>query len=181
MAQNRAEQPVEELEQIVETVLVELQPRMEIILRHYQIPAQDAEDLVQEIFISFVRRHRSVRNPEAWLVTALKYQCLLYWRKRRNQLCQAVDAGLLEILAEHESPAAEREDRMRDLERYLRRIPARCRKVLRLRYGLGFTPKELAGELGYQHSSVSNIVRRCVATLTAKLLAADNCQGPSHG
>lgn len=181
MAQNRAKHAVEELEQVVETVLVDLQPRMEAILRHYQIPVQDAEDLVQEIFVSFVRRHRSVRSPEAWLVSALKYQCLLYWRKRRKQLCQAVDDGLLEILAEHETPAAEREDRVRDLERYLQRIPRRCRKILRLRYGLGFTPKEVAGQLGYQHSSVSNIVRRCVATLTAKLLAADSHRRPVRG
>ena len=181
MAQRSADCPVEGLEQVVETVLLELHPRMEAILWHYQIPPQDSEDLVQEIFVSFVRRYRTVQNPEAWLVSALKYQCLLYWRKRRKQLCQAVDAGLLEILAEHESPEAERDDRVRDLERFLKRIPPRCRKILQLRYGLGFTPKEVAGELGYQHSSVSNIVRRCVATLTAKLLAADSCRGSVRG
>ena len=181
MAQKTAGHPAEGLEQLVESVLLDLQPRMEHILRHYQIPAQDAEDLVQEIFVSFVRRYRSVQNPEAWLVSALKYQCLLYWRKRRKQLCEAVDAGVLEILAEHEPLSAERDDQIRDLEKFLRRIPTRCRKILRLRYGLGFTPKEVAIELGYQHSSVSNIVRRCVATLTAKLLAADPCGGPIHG
>lgn len=181
MAQKSAGCPVEGLEQVVESVLLKLRPRMEAILRHYGIPAQDAEDLIQEIFISFVRRYRSVQNPEAWLVSALKYQCLLYWRKRRKQLCEAVDASLLEILAAHDPPAVEHDDRVRDLEKFLRRIPPRCRKILKLRYGLGFTPKEVAGELGYRHSSVSNIVRRCVATLTAKLLAADSCRGPIHG
>ena len=181
MAQKSAGYPDEELESVVETVLLELQPRMENILRHYQIPPQDAEDLVQEIFVSFVRRYRTVQNPEAWLTSALKYQCCLYWRKRRKQLCQAVDVSLLELLAEHEAPEAERQDRARDLARLLEKIPPRCRKILQLRYGLGFTPKEVAGELGYQHSSVSNIVRRCVATLTAKFLAADSCRGPLHG
>lgn len=181
MAQEHADRSVAGLEQVVENVLLELQPRMDAILRHYQIPAQDAEDLIQEIFVSFVRHFRTVQSPEAWLTNALKYQCLLYWRKRRKQLYQAVDAGLLEILAEHQTPEAERADRVRDVEKLLGRIPRRCREVLRLRYGLGFTPREVAGKLGYQRSSVSNIVRRCVATLTAKLLASDSFRGPAHG
>ncbi len=180
MAQKSVEYPVEGLEQVVESVLLDLQPRMAAILRRYQIPAQDAEDLVQEIFVSFVRQYRKVQSPEAWLTNALKYQCLLYWRRRRRQLCEAVDTGLLEFLAEHESPAAASDDRLRDVEKFMQRIPPRCRRILRLRYGLGFTPKEVAGELGYQHSSVSNIVRRCVATLTAKLLAAESRGRPVH-
>jgi RNA polymerase sigma factor (sigma-70 family) len=181
VGQEQADHPVAGLEQTVERVLRELQPRMDAILRHYQIPVQDAEDLIQEIFVSFVRQFRRVQSPEAWLTNALKYQCLLYWRKRRKQLCEAVDTGLLEILAEHETPAAERADRVRDVEKMLLRIPSRCRKILHLRYGLGFTSGEVACELGYQRSSVSNIVRRCVATLTAKLLAADSFRGPVHG
>jgi len=181
VAQKSVGYPVEGLEQVVESVLLELQPRMGAILRRYQIPAQDAEDLVQEIFVSFVRQYHRVQNPEAWLTNALKYQCLLYWRRRRRQLCEAVDTGLLELLAVRESPADESDDRIRDVEKFMQRIPPRCRKILRLRYGLGFTPKEVAGELGYQHSSVSNIVRRCVATLTAKLLAADPPRRPIGG
>ena len=47
MAQKSVEYPVEGLEQVVESVLLDLQPRMAAILRRYQIPAQDAEDLVQ--------------------------------------------------------------------------------------------------------------------------------------
>ena len=180
MAQRSADYPAAELEQVVESVLLELHPRLEAILWRYQIPPQDAEDLVQEIFVSFVRRYRFVQNPKAWLTNALKYQCLLYWRKRRKQLCEAVDTGLLELLAKDEPSRVDYEDRIRDLEKFLQRIPSRCRKILQLRYGLGFTPKEVAGELGYQHSSVSNIVRRCVATLTAKLVAADVPKGKDH-
>jgi len=181
VAQKSADYPIEGLEQVVESVLLELQPRMEAILRRYQIPAQDAEDLVQEIFVSFVRQYHNVQTPEAWLTNALKYQCLLYWRRRRQQLCEAVDTGLLEFLAANQPPDAENDDRIRDLEKFLLRIPPRCQRILRLRYGLGFTPKEVAGELGYQHSSVSNIVRRCVATLTAKMLGADSPRRPIHG
>jgi len=165
----------ETLDHMVETLLVGLQPKMERILWHYRIPPQDAEDLVQEILISFVRRFDRVQNNEAWLVSALKYQCLLYWRRRRKRLYQAVDSALLDALAEPQPSPAQRYDQAHDLANLLPKIPPRCRKVLELRYGLGMTPKELASKLGYQHSSISNIVRRCLAALTAKLLASEPC------
>ena len=175
--QETSQHQAEALEQVIETLLGELRPRLQQILWHYEIPAQDAEDLVQEILISLVRRFDSVRDPEAWLVTALKYQCFLYWRKRRSRLYDLGDDTLLEVLAPPRACPAEQVDRSCDLGRLLPSIPARCRRNLELQYGLGLTPKELATELGYQRSSISNIVRRCVAALTAKLLAADSRKG----
>ena len=180
MQQEPSRHPAEDLEQVVETLLVDLRPKMQQILWHYQIPPQDSEDLVQEILISLVRRFATVQDPEAWLVTALKYQCFLYWRKRRSRLYDLVDDTLLEILAKPQACAAEAVDCSCDLERLLPKIPKRCRRILRLRYGLGLTPKELASELGYQRSSISNIVRRCIAALTAKLLGAEPNEGTTH-
>lgn len=176
MGQESTGHRTETLDHIVETLLVGLRPKMERILWHYRIPPQDAEDLVQEILTSFVRRFDNVQNSEAWLVSALKYQCLLYWRRRRKRLYQAVDSALLDALAEPQPSPAQRYDQAHDLANLLPKIPPRCRKVLELRYGLGMTPKELASKLGYQHSSISNIVRRCLAALTAKLLASEPCE-----
>lgn len=174
MAQESTGRRSERLDDVVETLLVSLQPKMERILWHYRIPPQDAEDLVQEILTSFVRRFDRVHDNEAWLVSALKYQCLLYWRRRRQKLYQAVDSALLDALARPQPSPAQSYDLAHDLAKLLPKIPPRCREVLELRYGLGLTPKELASQLGYQHSSVSNIVRRCLAVLTAKLLESES-------
>ena len=77
MGQRNASSRVDGLEQAVEAILLDLQPRMERILWHYRIPAQDAEDLVQEIFVSFVRRYETVENPEAWLVLTCNFSTVM--------------------------------------------------------------------------------------------------------
>lgn len=171
MGQESASRRAATLEQLVEPLLEGLRPRIEQILCHYRIPPQDAEDLVQEILISLVRRYESIHSPEAWLVTALKYQCLLYWRQRRRRLYELVDQSLLESLASPVPSPSNDYDQAHDLASLLPQLPQRCSRVLRLRYELGLTPRELAAELGYRYSSVSKIVKRCLAALTARLVA----------
>ena len=126
---------------------------------------------MQEILISFVRRYRTVENQEAWLTSALKYQCIQYWRRRRQSLYQLVDEAVLEILEPTEPSTAEQVQITQDLGHAINKIPERCRKVLRLRYGLELDSRELASEMGYKRSSISNIVRRCLSVLTRKLVA----------
>lgn len=172
MGKERSAPKAEDLGQAIESLLADLQPRIESILWQNHIPAQDCEDLLQEIFTSLVRRYGTVQNLEAWFTSALRYQCFLYWRRRRRRLYHAVDEALLEALAEPRPSPAERYDRVHDLERLLPKIPRRCRSVLELRYGMGFTPKEVAKELGYCHSSMSTVIKRCLAALTHRLVVA---------
>jgi len=179
MGQESAGRQTETLDQALPALLESLKPKIDRILWHHRIPPQDCEDLVQEILVSFVRRYDQIENPEAWLVTALKNQCRLFWRRRRRRLYQVVDEVLLDVLAKPAEPQAERDSCARDLDRLIAKIPERCRQVLRLRYGLQLTPKELASELGYCHSSISNIVRRCLSALTDRMIAAGFCKGES--
>jgi len=180
MGQERHGQTTRTLEDSLPGLLESLKPKIDRILWHHQIPPQDCEDLVQEILVSFVRRYDHVEDPEAWLVTALKNQCRLFWRKRRRRLYRVVDEVMLEVLAEPVEPRAERDIWARDLDRVMSKIPKRCRRILRLRYGLQLTPRELASELGYCYSSVSNIVRRCLSVLTDRLLDAGVQGGDNH-
>ena len=178
--QENSDLRVRSLDAAVETLLATLRPKFECILWHHRIPSQDCEDLVQEILTSLVRRYGSVQNPQAWLISALRYQCRQYWRRRRRCLYRLVDQALLEGLAIPQSSQAERYDQAHDLERILPQIRPRCRRVLKLRYELGLTPKEVARELGYRHSGISTIISRCLAALTSRLLAAGYSETRSH-
>ena len=172
MAQKSSGTQTETLEQTLPGLLESLKPKIDRILWHHRIPPQDCEDLIQEILVSFVRRYDHIENPEAWLVTALKNQCRLFWRKKRRLIYQAVDDVLLDVLAEAVEPDTERQVWAREVEHLLTKIPERCRRILQLRYKLELTPKELAAELGYCYTSVSNIVRRCLSVLTDRLMDA---------
>jgi RNA polymerase sigma factor (sigma-70 family) len=86
-------------------------------------------------------------------------------------LTDAVDSVVLELLAEPASPSQEKAEISHDLERALGSLPARCQNLLRLRYGLGYKPAEVADRLGYRASSIRKVASRCLAALNRQLVA----------
>ena len=158
------------VEPSLEEILDRMQPRLKRILARYRIPAQDAEDLLQETFLIMVSKWGSIRNPDAWLLSTLSNRCIIYWRKHRSRLWDLVDTAILELLAEAEAPAQENANLRFDLDGILSALPERCRSILRLRYGLGCSTAEAAERTGYCKSSIRKVTRRCLAALTQQLL-----------
>ena len=163
-------EPPSALEPSLEEILGKMQPRLKRILCRYRIPAQDAEDLLQETFLIMVSKWGTIHNPEAWLLATLANRCIIYWRKYRSRLWDLVDTAILELLAEAEAPVQEKSDLRVDLDGLINELPDRCRSVLRLRYGLGCSTAEAAERMGYCKSSIRKVTRRCLAALTHQLL-----------
>jgi len=163
--------PVPQTEELsLEEILHRVEPKLKRILFRYKIPAQDADDLLQETFLIMVSKAGSIRNPEAWILATLSNRCVIYWRKHRSRLWDLVDTTILELLADAEAPAQERAEIRCDLDNLLSQLPDRCRSVLRLRYGLGCSTAEAAERTGYCKSSIRKVTRRCLSALTQKLL-----------
>jgi len=156
----------------LEEILARTAPRLKKVLSRYRIPAQDADDLLQETFLILITKAGSIRNPDAWLIATLANRCIIYWRKHRNKLWDLVDSAILELLADVEAPPQERADLRHDLDSLLLGLPERCRSVLRLRYGFGCSTAETAEKMGYCKSSIRKVTRRCLAALTEQLLGA---------
>ncbi len=147
-----------------------LEPRFRGVFVHFRIPEQDAEDLLQQALLTYVRKRHTVRDPERWLVGTLRNRCLKYWRARRRSLYTAVDSAILESVAGEDAVGQERADIRRDLEGAMGRLRPRCRSILGLRYGLGCEPAETARRLGYKESSIYKLMERCLAALSTQLL-----------
>lgn len=156
----------------LEELLERVEPKLKRILFRYKIPAQDADDLLQETFLIMVSKAGSIRNPEAWILATLSNRCVIYWRKQRSRLWDVVDTAILELLADAEAPAQERTELRHDLDSLLSQLPDRCRSVLRLRYGLGCSTAEAAERTGYCKSSIRKVTRRCLSALTQQLLGS---------
>jgi len=153
----------------LEHFLKSVRPRMRILFAHYRVPPQDTEDIVQQALLALLYQRQAIRDPEAWLMGTLRNKCLLYWRERRRKLYDAVDAAVLELMAEPMAPEQEGADVRRDLEMAIERLPERCRALLSLRYSHGYEPPELAERLGYSPTSISKTTNRCLAALTREL------------
>jgi RNA polymerase sigma factor (sigma-70 family) len=157
----------DELPQLVDR----LAPEFARLFTYFRIPAQDAEDLLQDAFVLFITKRRQIASPDAWLIGTLRFRCLLYWRKRRRRLLETVDETLLMELAGGTSPRQENDDLARDLSGAIGRLPDRCRSLLRLRYGLGCDDPEVALRLGYSPTGIRKIAHRCLSALTQQMLA----------
>jgi RNA polymerase sigma factor (sigma-70 family) len=164
--------PPDLAEPSLEEILLRMEPRLKRVLSRYRIPAQDADDLLQETFLIMISKAGSIRNHDAWLLATLANRCIIYWRKHRSRLWDLVDTAILELLADGEAPAQERSDLRYDLDTLLANLPDRCRSVLRLRYGFGCSTAEAAERTGYCKSSIRKVTRRCLAALTEQLLGA---------
>ncbi len=141
------------------------------LLSRFRIPAQDAEDLLQDTFLLLLRRRPEGSEPERWLQGALRNRCLVYWRERRRQFYRVMDTALLDALAQPTRPSQEHRVFLHDVLRRVGELPANCRALLSLRYRSDYRPIELADRLGYSRNGIYKILERCVAALSKKLLA----------
>ncbi len=160
-----------ELRESLNTLLRSTRPRLERVLRSFEVPPEDAEDILQDAQLTLLYKWDKIRSPENWLVGTVKKKCIMYWRKRRGSLCEAVDTAILDLISMPQSPRQEQEELTFDLDRVLSRLSTRCRSLLRLRYGLGYGPTEVAEQMGYRSSSIRKVTNRCLAALTRQLLA----------
>src|SRR5579859_7227493 len=109
----------ETLEQLVER----LGPRLQRLLYRYRIPVSDADDLVQEALLSTVQKWEQIEDSEAWLLTTLRNRCVVYWRRRRKRIHEAVDASLLELLAQPQAAPQTRSELLWDLNQVIASLP----------------------------------------------------------
>jgi len=163
-----------------EELLKAVEPKLKRLLAAFQIPKEDAEDVLQTGFLALLYQWKQVRDPECWLFGTIKRQCLMYWRTQRRKVYTAVEPALLEILCEPVGSSQERCDLRCDLERLIARLPLRYRSVLRLRFQLGYGPEETARELGYRESSIGKITKRSLDALARELFASGLSEGLTH-
>lgn len=114
-----------------------LEPEIERLLGRFRIPADDAQQLLDEILLTLLTKRERIRDPQRWLLRTMRTRCLLYWRDRRRRLYRVVDSGLLTLLTSGEVPEEEKEALRGELRRLLPGLEGSCRDILGRRYGLG--------------------------------------------
>lgn len=167
----------------LDAAIARAQPKVERILAAARIPPEDAEDLLHDAFVQLFANQDAISDPEAWLIATVKWSTQGYWRLRRRRVIEQLDQAIVERLATEDAKCADRMGLICDLERELRELPNRCRRLLAMRYRLGLEPCELATEMGYQADSVRKVTRRCLDSLAVRLTRGGyaGVEGVPHG
>lgn len=150
--------------------LDKVRPKLSRLLMAASVPIADAEDLLQEALLVFLRQWEQldkVANREAWLLGILRLTVAQYFRRLKRE------RRLRDLLAQEveDSQAApqERQDSARDLAALTAAMPHRDLFALWLRYGLELKPHEAAKSLGCQPDSVRKLSNRALARLRRRL------------
>ena len=134
-----------------------------ILLAH--VPAEEADDLVQDVFLSAMRQLRGLRTVTAfrgWLSAIARNRANDYFRQSRPRV----------PLEENMRPEAPRQDRGLDALEVIdliRQLPAAYRETMILRLVEGMTGPEIAQKTGLTADSVRVNLCRGMKMLRALL------------
>jgi RNA polymerase sigma factor (sigma-70 family) len=143
-----------------------------IAVRKFDVPESDAEALVAEVFLSYLKRPAEITEVRKWLLGAICNASRYYWRHQRNteQLDSKTARGLpdpasLNILESLPARIAAGEA--------LAGLSPRYQHILRLRYFEGYSINEIAEHLGVTAKYAQSLVTKCLRR-SEKLLADSN-------
>lgn len=164
-ATNPEIEPGPEPEESLDELVQRIRYRLKTVLRSYDIPFQDAEDLLQDSLLEALRKWDTIYSKECWLLGTLRFKCSNYWKRIRTKTPQMMDLPDLEELCPPLPPPQEKQDEALDLHQSMSGLDPRHREALWLRFAMGFTPQEVAERLGYCHSSVRKLTQRAMTRL----------------
>jgi RNA polymerase sigma factor (sigma-70 family) len=157
-------------------IVAELTPLLWTVARRQGLARDDAEDVVQSVWLSLVTRLAHIQTPAAligWLVTATKRES---WRLREVlDRTRAVGTDELPEVVDPADPAEEQiiaAERLGFVREALARLTPRCAELLRI---LAMTDRPhydtVARTLGMPRGSIGPVRGRCLAKLRAILVA----------
>jgi RNA polymerase sigma factor (sigma-70 family) len=161
---------------ILEEVFSRIRPRLKQILAYQHIPADEAEDLLQEALLAALYKWSTIRDLEFWLMGALRNRCLLYWRSQRMKLFQAVDPESLEHIGDPQPAAQERQEMFLDLEKVAAGFSPYHRKILQLRFGMGLSVAEVAELVGSNTENIRKLSNRVIARIRRRILESGTAE-----
>jgi RNA polymerase sigma factor (sigma-70 family) len=130
-----------------------------IVEKKFNIPPNDAEAIVNDVFTSYLTRRDSVRDANKWLIGAVCHASRAYWRAaaRTSQLPEDV----AEYVDDHASGLENRIVDRVTMSAALNRLGPRCRETLRLYYAEGYSAKEIAERFGTTTGYVIQLLHVC--------------------
>ena len=131
-----------------------------VACRKFRIPDADAENLIQEVFLSFLQTGTKIENIRAWLVAAMCNASRHYWR------AQGRTESLPDNVGDHSDPAshglADQYNTKLTVRQALDYLQPRCRETLWLHYFEGRSANDVARELETTNRYAEKLIHNCL-------------------
>ena len=131
-----------------------------VACRKFRIPDSDAENLIQEVFLSFLQTGTKIENIRAWLVAAMCNASRHYWR------AQGRTESLPDDFSDHSDPGshglADQFATNMTVRQALDYLQPRCRETLWLHYFEGRSAGDVARELETTNRYAEKLIHNCL-------------------
>lgn len=133
---------------------------MQIAMFKFQVPDAEAEGLVHDVLMSYLKKASSVLELRPWLIGAICYASRHYWRLNGRNVADP------DVALDRADPASLRiVDSLPDqlaARQALECLSPRCQEVLHLRYFEGHTVAEIATRLGVKTKYAQKLITKCL-------------------
>jgi len=131
-----------------------------VACRKFRIPDCDAENLIQEVFLSYLQTGTKIENIRAWLVAAMCNASRHYWR------AQGRTESLPDNIDDHSDPGshglADQFAMKMTVRQALDYLQPRCRETLWLHYFEGRSAGDVARELETTNRYAEKLIHNCL-------------------
>ena len=145
----------------IESLYIEHRPLLLFVgCRKFQIDQGEAENLVQEVFLSFLQTQTRIENVRAWLVAAMCNASRHHWRSvgrvepLPDDYDNQCDPGTQSI--------ADRFAMQMTVQKVLGYMHPKCRETLRLHYFDGRSAGDVAKEMETTNRYAEKLIHNCL-------------------
>ena len=133
---------------------------LSVACRKFRIPECEAENLIQEVFLSYLQAGTRIENAKAWLVAAMCNASRHYWR------AQGRTEPLPEDFGERSDPSSngmsDRVAQEMTVRQALAYLQPRCRETLYLHYFEGRSAGDVAREMATTNRYAEKLIHNCL-------------------
>ena len=133
---------------------------LHISCRKFRVPEQDAENLMQEVFLSYMESGSSVTNTRGWLVGAMCNASRHYWRTTSRTESLPDDYG--DQGDPKTNGLADKFATSLTLRQAIRYLQPRCRETLYLHYFEGRSAADVAREMDTTNRYAEKLIHNCL-------------------
>jgi RNA polymerase sigma factor (sigma-70 family) len=133
---------------------------LSVACRKFRIPECEAENLIQEVFLSYLQAGTRIENAKAWLVAAMCNASRHYWRAQGRTESLPDDYG--ERCDPASNGVADRFAQELTLHQALDYLQPRCRQTLYLHYFEGRSAGDVAREMETTNRYAEKLIHNCL-------------------
>ncbi|MCU1227964.1 MAG: subfamily polymerase sigma factor [Acidobacteria bacterium] len=134
-----------------------------IACRKFRVPDWDAENLIQEVFVSFMQVGTPIRDVRSWMVAAMCNASRHYWRGQGRTEALPDDIGERSDPQSHN--LGEKYAKTMTVSQALGYLQPRCRETLELHYYQGHSAADVARELKTTTRYAEKLIHNCLARM----------------